>query len=255
MGTGYFALSRKELEMRFISTTAVAVEKLKQQAKKTKTKLKIPHADALDRVARGAGYNHWGHVTWCAKETERLADGPSLQKECDYIVEAALNGKGKIVITGPGIVANGPMILFSTEDGDSWLLDPEEELAMCLCWHGQRQEVEIIDTETQYRINWHGNYRLHGQGFHVDVDVPGIGQRVVFGYPIDELRESIQKAESMQVKMRNIFTDRQGEELTEEIIDRLVGEGWKREDLEAAKAAGAEYSPRRNSLLYPMQTG
>lgn len=206
-------------------------------------------------MARGAGYNHWGHVIWCAKETERLADGPTLEKECDYIIDAALNGNSKIVITGSEIMANGPMILFSTDDGDAWLLDQEDELAMCLCWHGQRQVADIVDTGTQYRISWHGTYRLNGQSFHVDLDVPEIGQRIILGYPLKYIREAIQKTESMQTKMRQLFTDRQSEELTDELIARLVGEGWNQAHLEAARKDGAEYSPIRNSLLTPIEGG
>jgi hypothetical protein len=75
MGTDFSLIAERNLEMRLIPTTATAVEKLKQLAKKTKSKLRITHAEALDRVARGAGYNHWGHVTWCAAETQRHSDG------------------------------------------------------------------------------------------------------------------------------------------------------------------------------------
>ncbi|MFC0128258.1 hypothetical protein ACFFKD_10630 [Ralstonia solanacearum] len=42
--------------MRYIPTSAVVVEKLKQAAKQAKRKYKIPHSEALNRVARGEGY-------------------------------------------------------------------------------------------------------------------------------------------------------------------------------------------------------
>lgn len=58
--------------MRFIVTSAQSVEKLKQFAKKLKRKNGIPHAEALNKAAKQHNYNHWGHVTWCAKETLRL---------------------------------------------------------------------------------------------------------------------------------------------------------------------------------------
>lgn len=240
--------------MRYIPTTAVAVEKLKQQAKKTKAKLKITHAEALDRIARGAGYNHWGHVTWCAKETERLAGGPTLQKECDAIVAAAMNGRGKLVITGPEILKKGPLILFSTEDGDAWLLDPEEELVMNLAWRGVRQEFDITDTGRVYRIGWHGQYRLDGVLFHVETMLDNIGQRAIGGYPMDQIRESIQKAESFTVKLNDLFLDRQGQELTDELIEQLAEQGWNRDDLLSGRDAGAVYSAKRGSLLFPMMS-
>lgn len=53
--------------MRHIATPAIAVEKLKQAAKKAKRKYKISHSDALDRVARGEGYAHWHHVILSAR--------------------------------------------------------------------------------------------------------------------------------------------------------------------------------------------
>lgn len=194
--------------MRFIPTSAIAVEKLKQQAKKSKTKLQLSHAESLDRVARGAGYNHWGHVTWCLKETERQANGPSLIKECAYIVDAALAGKGKLIITGPEILKKQPLILFSTDDGDAWLLEPNEGLAICLAWHGERQEPSIHDRGQQLEIEWEGEFSIDGDGFALNFEVPPIGNRVIFGYPISELRDAIFKAESFAKRMSEVFTNR-----------------------------------------------
>jgi hypothetical protein len=193
-------------------------------------------------------------VTWCATETERLAGGPTLQKECDAIIDAAMNGRGKLVITGPEILKKGPLVLFSSEDGDAWLLDPEDELVMNLAWRGARQTFEIIDTGRQYRIGWHGRYRLDGPMFYVDTMLDNIGQRAIVGYPMDQIRESIQKSESFAVKMSDLFIDRQGQELTDELIDQLVGQGWKRDDLLAGREVGAVYSAKRGSLLYPLMS-
>ena len=61
--------------MRYIPTSAVVVEKLKQAAKQAKRKYKIPHSEALNRVARGEGYDHWHHVTLCARENHDMPDG------------------------------------------------------------------------------------------------------------------------------------------------------------------------------------
>jgi hypothetical protein len=241
------------LDMRFIPTTAVVVEKLKQQAKKSKSKLKITHAEALDRVARGAGYNNWGHVTWCVKQTAHMADGPTLQKECNVLIEAALAGQERIVLTGPEILEERSLILFSTADGDAWLLDPESEMAMCLAWHGQRHPHKIIDRGSQYHVDWHGSFRLHGDSFVCDTTLPDIGRRSIFGYPIDKLRDAMNSVEPFDAKIRNIFIET--EELTDGLIDRLVSGGWKREDLEHARKAGAEYSPARHSLVFPMNDG
>lgn len=240
--------------MRFIPTSAITVEKLKQQAKKSKTKLQLSHSEALDRIARGSGYNHWGHVTWCQKETERQANGPSLLKECDYIVEAALSGNGKLVITGPEILAKQPLILFSTENGDAWVLEPNEGLAICLAWQGERNEPRINDKGRQLKIEWDGEFAIEDDSFAVDIGLPPIGKRAIFGYPVDKLRDAIFKVESFAKRMSEVFTNRDTVEISDELLEQLVHQGWKREDLEHARSAGAEYSPKRNSLLFPIES-
>lgn len=238
--------------MRFIPTPTVAVEKLKQQAKKTKAKLRIPHSDALDRVARGAGYNHWGHVTWCAKESERLQDAPDLLKECRYITGAALAGKGKVVVTGPEIL-DRPLILFSTHDGDAWMLEPNELYAMCLCWRGEALEAHVRISANQVEIGWDGEFEIVGQAFKVSMDNATVGTRAIHGYPVQEIREAMFKVESFDKRMREVFTERQTLPLTPTLIEQLVEQGWERERLAEAAAAGAEYSPQRNSFFFPME--
>ncbi|RZI40438.1 hypothetical protein EGT07_24210 [Herbaspirillum sp. HC18] len=240
--------------MRFIPTTAVAVEKLKQQAKKTKSKLKIPHAHALDRVARGAGYNHWGHVTQCAAETARRADGPTLVKECEAIVAAALAGAGKLVITGPEII-DRPLILFSTTDGDAWLLEPNEGMVCALCWHGERLVAHVRDDGIHGEVNWDGHFTLAGDAFVVALDVPAIGDRSILGYPLRELRDAMRKVETFERGMGEVFGRRDALPLTDDLVTHLEQKGWTRENLDHARAAGAEYSPARDSLLFPVEVG
>lgn len=56
--------------MRYIPTSAATVDSLKKQAKKLQRTGGGKHVDLLDRVARGAGYDHWHHVTLCQRETQ-----------------------------------------------------------------------------------------------------------------------------------------------------------------------------------------
>lgn len=53
-----------------ILVTAATVEKLKQKARKIKREAGIKHNEALDQVARQAGFNHWHHVSESAKTFE-----------------------------------------------------------------------------------------------------------------------------------------------------------------------------------------
>lgn len=240
--------------MRFIPTSTITVEKLKQLAKKTKIKLKIKHVDALDRVARGAGYDHWYHVTWCAADTSRINTMPPLLKECMAVAAAAANGHGILVTTGPEVL-DRPLILFSTPDGDAWMLEPNEGRANCLSWHGAYFEPAISYVDTRIQIEWDGMFELEGDAFFVDVAVPSVGKRSIFGYPVGHIREAIHRIASFKGEANDIFSNRDTVPLSAELIDQLVAGGWKREDLESAAGQGAEYSPERGSLLFPMQFG
>nr|WP_312987064.1 hypothetical protein [Comamonas koreensis] len=64
--------------MRFIATTASAVENLKIQAKKGRKNSGTSLASALDFVAQQRGYDHWKHVTVCAAQTVKSKSSPML---------------------------------------------------------------------------------------------------------------------------------------------------------------------------------
>ena len=113
--------------MRFIHTTATTVESLKKQAKKLQRKAGGKHADALDRVAHGAGYSHWHHVTLCLTQSSAASSFEALQAECSLVIKAAREGVTKLVMTGPEVLSR-PLILFAWE-GDAWMLEPEENQA------------------------------------------------------------------------------------------------------------------------------
>ena len=241
--------------MHFIPTSAVTVEKLKQLAKKTKAKLKIKHVEALERVARGAGYNHWHHVNLCAEETARRPNGQlPLLAECEAIVLAAQNGVGKLVVTGPDVL-DRPLVLFSTPDADAWILEPNEDRVICLSWHGHRFVPEIYDHGREVQIAWDGLFELAGDGFLVDIDLPEVGQRAIYGYPLKEIREAIHHAQTFDRHLADLFVDPDTVPLTPELIDQLVVAGWDRKQLENHADKGAGYSPRRNSVLYPPISG
>lgn len=53
-----------------IIISATNVEKLKQKARKLKKGSGIPHNEALNQVAKAAGFNHWHHVSESAKTFE-----------------------------------------------------------------------------------------------------------------------------------------------------------------------------------------
>lgn len=241
--------------MRFIKTTPAQVEALKKQAKRIQRNGGGKHADLLNRVARSAGYEHWHHVLLCLAEAEQIKGSRQLLPEIEGIIEAALSGRSKIVATGPEALASRQFVLLATEDGDAWLLDPEDDKALCLAWHGERQDVVIQDLPTQIKILWHGDFELNGAFFAVQTDHPAVGSRYIAGYPMVELREALERARSADKRIEQIFGNEDGVDLTPEIIRQLVGQGWEEASLAEAALNGARYSPTRNTVLFPAVFG
>lgn len=65
--------------MHHIHTSPEAVSKLKKAAKLlTRGDTLLQHAEALDRVAKKAGYLHWKHVTTCAEASAAQANSSPL---------------------------------------------------------------------------------------------------------------------------------------------------------------------------------
>lgn len=113
----------------------------------------------------------------------------------------------------------------ATEDGDAWLLAPEEDKALCLAWRGVRQEVVVRDLPTRIEILWHGDFQLSGHFFAVQTDHPAVGSHYIAGYPIDRLRECVEVPRSADKRIQQIFGREDGVALGPEVIRRLVGQG------------------------------
>lgn len=90
------------------------------------------------------------------------------------------------------IVALGKLILFSTETGDAWVLDAEDNLALCLARSGERQSFRVIETPNRFGIEWNATYRIDGNNFVV-IDPEG-HVRYILGYPTRALQQAIRRA-------------------------------------------------------------
>jgi hypothetical protein len=106
-----------------------------------------------------------------------------LAKEVRYIQRRAANRDGRIVTIGP-------LILFSTETGDAWLLDPADRLALCLARDGDPEPIQITETATNFTIGWTGQYRIDGAAF-VYLDTDTARARAIFGYPTEKLSQAV----------------------------------------------------------------
>src|SRR5258707_5720554 len=70
------------------------------------------------------------------------------------------------------ILTIGQLVLFSTETGDAWLLDPADQLAARLARDGQSEPIHIEETDTTFAIGWKGRYRIDGRPSFTPITIP-----------------------------------------------------------------------------------
>ena len=86
------------------------------------------------------------------------------------------------------MISIGQIVLFSTETGDAWVLDPSEHLAARVARDGDAEPVHLEDTETTFEIGWKGYYRIEGAAFiYTDRETGRVS--TTLGYPTAKLVE------------------------------------------------------------------
>ncbi len=106
----------------------------------------------------------------------------SITGEANYIIGRAKNNDTRVV-------SLGSLVLFSTETGDAWMLDPEDGFALCLAKGGEAQPFTINETTTNFSIEWNADYRIEGNVF---VIAERSGQiKSILGYPTKEILRAI----------------------------------------------------------------
>jgi hypothetical protein len=104
-----------------------------------------------------------------------------LAEEIQYIQRRAAACDGRMVTIGP-------LVLFSTDTGDAWLLDPADHLAARLARDGDPESIYFEETDRTFAIGWKGNYHLDGEAFvYVDRDTARVV--TILGYPVDHIRK------------------------------------------------------------------
>ena len=241
--------------MRFIPTSPTKVEKLKKKAKELQRNGGGKHNVLLDRLARGAGYEHWHHVTLCLNESMQATNERSINQEIKAIVEAELAGRLKMVVTGPETTTSQPFLLFSTGIGDAWMLDPIRNQALCLVWRGETQPITVKDLPRRIEMLWDGTFELRGEFFFVSTEHAEIRTRGIAGYPMEELRSNLDIASPVEHRMTEIFEQEGVVDLTPKVITQLARAGWNQTELLKAARQGARYSPSRNTILFAPVAG
>ena len=123
------------------------------------------------KTKRGSGKR------WVQGKDLRLSD------EVRYIQRRAAQYDSRIVTIGP-------LLLFSTETGDAWILDPSDQLATPIARQGDALSVHIEDTDTNFAVGWQGSYRIDGAAF-VFRDKDSGNVRTILGYPTDRIINQI----------------------------------------------------------------
>ena len=111
-----------------------------------------------------------------------MVDGNSfrLADEVRYIQRRAADHDGRVVTIGQ-------LVLFSTETGDAWLLDPADQLAARLARDGDPEPIHIEETDATFAIGWKGRYRIEGPAFiYADHDTGQVS--TILGYPTHQLK-------------------------------------------------------------------
>ncbi len=106
-------------------------------------------------------------------------DTEAVRREAEHITRCALNH-------GARVVTLGPLVFFSTDTGDAWMLAPGNQTANCLVRDCSVLPVRIDDNATQVGILWQAHFRIAGKAF---VYVESGSGRVtsVLGYPVQDI--------------------------------------------------------------------
>ncbi|NIR50551.1 hypothetical protein GWO43_13880 [candidate division KSB1 bacterium] len=102
----------------------------------------------------------------------------NIQKEVKNITNCALHSEARLVRLDS-------LLFFSTETGDAWLLDTDDNLALCLMRDSEEQPYVINETATNYSIVWEASYQIKGNAFIVYKKSGQI--KTIVGYPTKEI--------------------------------------------------------------------
>jgi hypothetical protein len=119
------------------------------------------------------------------KRQALIREQVNIAGEAKYIVERARNFDARIVTLDP-------LVLFSTETGDAWMLDPQDGLALCLALEGEEQLFTIVEASANFSVEWGASYHIDEDRFVV-ISQPDRVQ-TFFGYPTAEILRAIRRA-------------------------------------------------------------
>lgn len=128
------------------------------------------------------------------RKSRRTPGAERLRQEDFQLKEEVRYIQKRAALRDSRIVSIGPLVLFSTETGDAWLLDPADRLAAPLARDGDPLAVHLEESDSNYAIGWQGRYRIDGDDF-VYEDNESRRMTVIRGYPTKLLLRAIDQME------------------------------------------------------------
>jgi hypothetical protein len=116
------------------------------------------------------------------KKRTVLRDQIRVAGEAEHIIRKAQDRDARVVTLGN-------IAFFSTDTGDAWMLDPEDNLALCLSRDGVRQDYTIVEMDSSFQIGWNAQYEIRGDTFIVATADGRV--RTITGYPTEEIAQAI----------------------------------------------------------------
>jgi len=123
-------------------------------------------------------------------KTRHKSTAPRLSRESLHLTKEVRTIQHRAADNDGRIVSVGPLVLFSTNTGDAWILEPAGQLAARLARNGDPLPVYIEETDTSYAIGWQGHYRIEDQAF-VYEETTSHRLVAIQGYPVQQLLRAI----------------------------------------------------------------
>ncbi len=120
------------------------------------------------------------------RQTQRQPTSPRLSQESWRLAQEVRSIQHHAAEHDGRIVRIGPLVFFSTDSGDAWMLEPVDQLAARLAVGGDPLPVHIEETETNFAIGWQGRYRFDGDTFIYE-DNQSRRLNAIRGYPVKQL--------------------------------------------------------------------
>lgn len=120
------------------------------------------------------------------RKNRHESSAPRLSQESLHLAKEIRTIQRRAAEHAARVVSIGPLVFFSTDTGDAWMLEPADQLAARLARGGDPLPVQFEENDTGYTIGWQGSYQIDGDTF-VYEDNRSRRINAIRGYPVKTL--------------------------------------------------------------------